>query len=107
MKVQSLSTIFSEQNYRSLIIYLNNAFNSLTFGDNMSAQIVKGVTIPAGTEIRVAHNLKVIPASRIILRQRGNGLITDGVLEDWTDSYIVLLNNGATSVTFDVLILRE
>lgn len=81
------------------------ALQNLTLGDNFSAQVVQ-VMIPATTEVRVPHGLKSVPLYRIILRQRGNGLVTDGTAEAWNDKYITLYNQGAAEVTITVMILR-
>ena len=79
---------------------------NLTFDENFSC-LSKSVTIKAGKTIRVDHNLKSVPKYRIIVRQSGNGLITDGEQNTWTDKYITLKNNGAENVTLTVLIVRS
>lgn len=104
MKQQVQPRDFSEENYRLLVSYLNTFLASMTLGDNMSAHPITA-TIPAGVEIKISHGLKTVPRYRIIVRQRGNGLITDGE-EAWTDTYVTFKNNGAAAVTFTAMLLR-
>jgi hypothetical protein len=87
-------------------INLFNFFNkSLSFQSNFNGYIQE-VTVDATSSIDVYHYLGVIPKWRIILRQTGNGVITD-IPEKWNKNYVSFYNNGATSVTFTVLIARE
>lgn len=106
MKIQPLSPKFSEADYKIMVSYLQTMFQSLTLGDNLSGQVAQNVFIPNGDTIRIAHGLKVVPAYRIIVRQRGNALITDGDDEVWNENYIVLKNQGPDDVTVSVLIMR-
>jgi hypothetical protein len=80
---------------------LNTILSKLSF-DNFDCQIVK-VTIPATSTLRINHRLKTIPLYRIILRQTGGGVITDST---FSDTYIELTNNGATSCELTVAIMR-
>lgn len=85
---------------RQLAVGLKN----LTFEDNM-ASYSEEITIPATTEYRVRHNLKITPTGYIIKEQSGNGLITKGTTEA-DSNYYYLYNNGAESVTLTVIILK-
>lgn len=77
----------------------------ISFDSNFNAYIAE-VKIPASSSLKIQHFLGVKPKYRIILRQTGNGVITDNPL-DWTDKVISLRNNGAEEVALTVLIARE
>lgn len=83
----------------------NGGINKLTIDDNIDGQIISDIIIPSGSEIAIAHKLRIKPRYRIILRQLGNGLITDGVTE-WTDTKIYLKNNGGVDVTVSICVMR-
>ena len=80
----------------------------LTFEDNfLSFQAT--VTIAAGAEAIIQNGFEgilenSIPSRRIIVRQTGNGVITDGPTE-WSADYVYLTNNGAGAVTITVIFL--
>jgi hypothetical protein len=74
---------------------------------NFDGYIAKDVEIAANTSVKIQHFLGVRPKWRIILRQTGNGVITD-IPEEWTDKVISLKNNSTTdSVRISVFIARE
>lgn len=73
-----------------------------TFG----GYLAKDVVIGTGGTLAIQHFLGVIPKWRIILRQTGNGVITD-VSSDWNTRSISLKNNGTEDVIISVLIVRE
>jgi len=64
------------------------------------------VTIQSGESLPIQHLLGVVPKWRIILRQEGNGVISD-IPSGWDDKIITLKNNGLESVTLSVLIAKE
>ena len=76
----------------------------LTFSDNFKSY-EEEIVIPATTEYRVRHDLKIIPSGYIIKAQSGNGLITKGTTEADSD-YYYLYNNGAVTVTLTIIILK-
>ena len=80
--------------------------SAISIDSNFNGFIARDVTILAGETARIQHFLGVIPKWRIILRQTGNGVITD-VPSEWNTKTIVLKNNGAESVTLSLLIARE
>ena len=64
------------------------------------------VTIQSGESLSIQHFLGVVPKWRIILKQEGNGVISD-IPSGWDDKIITLKNNGLESVTLSVLIAKE
>jgi hypothetical protein len=86
-----------------------NSYNFLTksfsFEKNINGFFTQ-VTIPANSEISIQHFLGVKPKYRLILRQEGNGIISD-VSSGWDDKVITLFNNGAVQITATILIVRE
>lgn len=92
---------------------LNDLVDAVVFQTSAAAlestfggYVAKDVLIEAGVTLAIQHFLGVIPKWRIILRQTGNGVITD-VSSDWNTRSISLKNNGAEDVTISVLIVRE
>jgi hypothetical protein len=79
---------------------------AISIDSNFNGFIAKNVTIASGATVKIQHFLGVIPKWRIILRQTGNGVITD-VPSEWDKRTISLKNNGVESVTISVLIARE
>ena len=63
----------------------------------MNGQIIENIKLPVGVNVAISHNLKMIPKYRIILRQAGGLVITDGDLE-WTDKKIYLKANDPSGV---------
>ena len=62
-------------------------------------RVVENIELPAdGSEVRISHNLKVVPKYRIILRQSGE--VFDGETE-WTDKYIYLRAKGGSASAED------
>jgi len=93
-----------------LEVFLNNTLTDvttvlqrLTFKDNFrSYQTV--VTIEAGQELPIQHNLGVIPTGRLILKASGYQ-VRDGDTA-WTSDYIYLKNEGTNAVSLKIVILR-
>lgn len=63
------------------------------------------VTIPNGSEAKIANQLKSLPKKRIIIRQSGNGLVTDGDTP-WDLDNVYLKNHGPADTTITVLFLE-
>lgn len=106
MKVKAIGKQFIERNFVELVDYINMSLNKLTLNDNFSGTI-RDVIIPSGETAQVGHSLGVTPKYRIILRQVGDALITDGDANTWTDKFIYLRNNGLNDVNLTVLIMRS
>ena len=91
MKMPSFSKEFSEDQYSLLTTALNDFFQNVGL-DNFGGQTISNISIPQGQRLRISHSLKVVPQYRIILRQTGNGVISDG---DWNSNFIELINNSS------------
>lgn len=100
----SLEDIISRTN--DLIADYNNFTKFISIQSNFDGYIAENVVIPIASTVKIQHFLGVKPKWRIILRQVGNGVITD-IPSEWTDKFITLRNNGAEEVTLSVFIARE
>lgn len=88
---------------------LAKQFNFLNKFISLQANIdgyIAEVTIQSGESLAIQHFLGVIPKWRVILRQEGNGVISD-IPSGWNDKIITLKNNGQESVNLSVLIAKE
>ena len=92
------------ENIINLTRQLAVGLRDLSFTDNF-VNSEHTLTIPATSELKVRHSLNVTPTRYIITSQTGNGLITKGTTE-WDDNFAYFYNNGATSVTITVNILK-
>lgn len=81
-------------------INLVTGLGKLSFGDNFESFQVTDLVIPAMTEVTITNALKITPSAKLIIRQQGNGLVTDGA---WDSRAVRLFNNGAVSVTVSVI----
>ena len=93
--------------YNKIAKGVNFSNKRISIQSNFDGYIAKDVEIAANTSVKIQHFLGVKPKWRIILRQTGNGVITD-IPEEWTDKVISLKNNSTTdSVKISVFIARE
>lgn len=81
----------------------------MDFLDNFESFRVDEVSLPVGTEVAIANGLRnrfagVIPTSKIIVRQTGNGLVTDG--QPWNQNEVFLINNGPDPVVISVIFFK-
>lgn len=72
---------------------------NLNFDDNCPSFLAQDVTIEAGDTAEIPNALSVIPNERTIVRQIGDGVITDGT---WDINTVRLVNNGAVTVVISV-----
>jgi hypothetical protein len=100
----TISEVISEIN--RVLTYLEFFNKKVSLQSNLDGSISERVSIAAGATVKIQHSLGVIPKWRIILRQEGNGVISDIPL-GWNKNYITLKNNGIESVIISVLIARE
>jgi hypothetical protein len=75
----------------------------LNLVENFESFRVDDVVIAAGATKEITNDLRVVPTSKLIVRQTGNGLVTDGT---WDLNFLRLINNGATTVTISVIFFR-
>lgn len=93
--------------FNELVKGVNYTNKFISIQSNFNGYIAEDVTIPASSSVTIQHFLGVKPKWRIILRQTGNGVITD-IPGEWTDRVISLKNNSSTeSVVISVFIARE
>ena len=71
--------------------------------ENFEAFRVEDLEIASGATGVITNALPIIPSSRIIVRQVGNGLVSDGV---WDINILRLINNGPDTVTVSVIFYR-
>jgi hypothetical protein len=95
---------FLDQYYNLTIDDLNAYFQTLSLSKHFDSQLLEDIEIPASTTVRIEHRLEAIPKYKIIVKQSGGGLITDG---DYAQNYIELINNGASTATISVIIFKE
>lgn len=72
---------------------------NLDFDNNFNSFLVKDLEIAAGATAQIDNLLRIVPTERYIVRQTGNGVITDG---SWDERTLRLVNNGAVTVTISV-----
>jgi len=82
---------------------ITTAMQRLTFKDNFKSYTAR-VTIEAGQELPIQHNLGVIPTGKLILKSTGYQ-VRDGD-SAWTSEYVYLKNEGSSPVTLTLVILR-
>ena len=83
--------------------FLNSFSSNISLGNNFAGEIVS-ISIPHSTEVKVQHNLKVVPKYYIIVRRMSDGSFFDGV-EAWTDKYITLKNPATSGLNVEMKIL--
>lgn len=79
--------------------FISGINGRLSFNDNFPSFIAQDVTIASGATALIPNQLSVIPNERMIVRQIGSGVITDGT---WDIDTLRLVNSGAVSVTISV-----
>lgn len=86
---------------------LSSGLLKINFRQNFQSFLVEGIMIPAGEEVALNNQFKnaypgIIPTGRIITRQRGNAIITDGDTV-WTEDLVYLKNESGVPATISVL----
>lgn len=82
----------------------------INFAENFESFRVENLVIKNGQEVAIPNQLNSkannsIPTSRIIVRQQGNGLVTDGPTP-WTTNLVYLFNNGPDDVVITVIFFK-
>lgn len=85
---------------KDLFVGLTN----ITFEQNFQS-FTADVKLKSGEEGRIANQLKVAPSKMIIVRLKGNGLISEGST-GWNNTEVSVLNNGPDTVTATILFMR-
>lgn len=76
------------------------AFNGrMEFSNNFRSFLAKDLAIAAGGTVNIPNQLNRLPTERYIVRQTGDGVISDG---DWTLDTLQLTNNGSNPVVISV-----
>ena len=91
--------------YNDTIHYLNLTLPNMSLQANFNCTI-SSLKIPPSSNIKIQHFLGIVPKYRLILRQEGNGVISD-IPSGWTNKEIELRNNGSVEVSITVMIIRE
>lgn len=75
----------------------------LDFLDNFQSQRFNNIVIGAGESVNLTNARPYVPSARIIVRQTGDGVITDG---SWSIQTLTLMNNGVVPVTISVIFFK-
>jgi hypothetical protein len=94
--MEKLNELIEGVNFLNKNMSLSNNFNGYIFTD----------TWTSGQTKKIQHFLGTKPLYRIILRQEGNGVLSD-IPSQWDDKVISMINNGASTVTATILVLKE
>jgi hypothetical protein len=78
---------------------------NLSLDRNFSSSIVE-VSFAAGETKTISHFLGVKPKYRIILRQEGNGVLSD-IPYLWSNVSATIINNGSVAVRATIMFLKE
>jgi hypothetical protein len=92
--------------FNELVTSYNYFNKSISLQSNFDGYIAENIVFAIGEEVKIQHFLGIKPKWRIILKQVGNGVLTD-IPSEWDDKTITLKNNGAVEVTATIFIARE
>ena len=89
---------------------LQVGLQKLSFKENFDSFLVEGIVIPINVEVSIPNQLKnksqnMIPSSRMIVRQQGYGIVTDGPTP-WSENILYLFNNGPQDTTINVIFFK-
>lgn len=82
---------------------LSSGLIRLSMVENFEAARLNDLTIDAGATVTFGNPLPFVPSSRVIVKQVGDGVITDG---PWSMQSLSLKNNGAVDVTISVIFYK-
>jgi hypothetical protein len=88
-----------------IVSQLNTLLRSLSLSKNFSSSPLE-LQFSAGETKVISHLLGVRPKYRIILRQEGNGVLSD-IPSGWDDKVATIINNGAVTVNATIMFLKE
>lgn len=101
--------------YLQLLLYpwlqnISTGLRKLQFDENFNSFTVSNLVIENGATARINNQFKsrgaaagILPTGRLIVKQTGNGLVSDGV---WTGDTIEMINNGPNDVTVSIIFFR-
>lgn len=92
----------SKESLNESITEINYVLRNLNLR-NFDGEIITA-TLAAGATTRVPHKLSIVPKYRIILKQVGGGLVTDG---EYTKEYIELINGGGSDAVVTIIIVKD
>jgi hypothetical protein len=92
-------------NMNKLVSGVNHLSKYLSFDKNFPGSTLE-LSFSAGETKTISHLLGVRPKYRIILRQEGNGVLSD-IPSSWNDKVAVIVNNGAVTVNATIMFLKE
>lgn len=100
---------YLESDLWSWFVELTTGLRRLDFLDNFQSFRLDDVTLPVGVEVALPNGLKnryrgAIPNTRLIVKQSGNGIITDGS-SAWTADEVFLRNEGPDPVVVSVIFI--
>ena len=82
---------------------LFSGLSRLSFEDNFES-FTSEVKLQPGEEVTVKNRLPTIPSKWIIVRQKGNAVLTDG--GTWDAERVSIKNNGSVIVTATIIFMR-
>jgi hypothetical protein len=92
------------------LINISTCLRKLQFDDNFVTFRVQNISISSGQTVRINNDFKsrfpggqVIPSGRVIFKQTGNGIVSDGT---WTADTIEMINNGPSDVVVSIIFFR-
>lgn len=92
--------------HNELIEAFNFLQTRISLSENFDGQLIENISFSSGEDKVINHKLGKTPRFRFILRQEGNGVLTD-TPSGWNANQIKIKNNGSVSVTATIMLLRE
>lgn len=100
----------------SLTKALSDGLRKLSFDDNFESFTVEDVIITTyddtdaesvqGTTAVIQNRLTFVPTKYIIVRQKGNGMVSIPDTNQWNSKELFLINYGPDDVTISVTFMR-
>lgn len=92
--------------FNDLADKFNFLIKHISLRENFDGQIIENIVFDAGEEKTIHHKLGISPRYRLVLRQEGNGVLSD-IPSGWNKFKIKIKNNGAVKVKATVLLVKE
>lgn len=94
---------FIQKDLASCFKDLFTGLKRLNFEDNFES-FTADVNIQAGETVTIENKLSSPVSKFLTVRQKGNGLLTDG--DVWTSERVSVKNNGAVTVSATIIFMR-